>query len=115
VRAKPYDPAQVETNRLNTELEDKVLPRINILHNAGHNLNYRPTPELLKLEARRRKIETRLDVIGRATKAWYKGAPNVPSPRPSSGGRSLSGGRSVSAGRSLSGGGRSLSAGRSLR
>jgi hypothetical protein len=78
VRAKPYDPAQAEATRLNNELNKQLLPRINIINNAGHNLNYRPTPELLKLTARASKIETRLDEIGKATKAFYKGQPNIP-------------------------------------
>jgi hypothetical protein len=115
VRAKELEPNKAEATRLNNELNEKLLPRINILNSAGHNLTYRPTPELLKLEARRKKIETRLDVIGRATKAFYKGRPNIPQAPSRPGGRSLSGGRSVSAGRSLRGGGRRLSAGRSLR
>lgn len=78
VRNKPYDPLQVEANRLNTELNETLLPRINILHGAGHNLNYRPTPELRKLTARASEIEARLDEIGKSTKAFYKGQPNIP-------------------------------------
>jgi hypothetical protein len=104
VRAKPYDPVQAESTRLYNELNTKILPRINIIHGAGHNLDYRPTRELLRLEARRKEIETRLDEIGRATKAWYKGRPN-PARTRTGGGLKTSGGLKTGGGGLKTGGG----------
>jgi GNAT superfamily N-acetyltransferase len=78
VRAKPYDPAQAEMNRLNTELEEKVLPALNILHAQWKNKTTAPDdPALKRLTERESQIEKRLDELKSGWK-FTKGRPNRP-------------------------------------
>jgi hypothetical protein len=102
VRATALDPVKGRLKVLNDRF-NQLQAQINLAHGAGHNLNYRPTASLRRLQTEQNQIQKEIDRLKRGSQKFYKGRPTR---QPSSSGLSLTGG-----GVNLGGGGVDLSGG----
>jgi hypothetical protein len=78
VRAKPFDSATASINRAYDE-RAKLKWDIGHYHQRGINLQTDPTPELLALQAKLRKVEGLIDDVNRGHRKFYKGRWITPS------------------------------------